>query len=211
MQTHGRKLIIFAIMTDDNEILRRLNALESGQVLIVRQVEGSLAKARYFVNGCLAGECEAYIGKNGLGKEREGDGKTPVGVLGVKGAFGTGEKLGILGSGEKLGILGTGEKLGVLPYVRITPQTCACDSEGPFYNLITEEDVPGERMCDFPMEYEFGLETDFNRECIYPLGSAIFIHCKGPRTWTGGCVALDREMMRLILSSCGPEMKIMIL
>lgn len=189
----SQKIAMFAAMTDDRSILERLGALESGQVLIVRQVEGSHACARYFINGQLSGECGAYIGKNGLGKEREGDGKTPVGVLGVRGAF------------------GTGERLGALPYIKITGRTRACDSEGPFYNRITEEDVPGEQMCTFPLEYEYGLETDFNPQCAYPLGSAIFIHCKGTRTWTGGCVALDRDLMRHILSTCGPGLRIFVL
>jgi len=172
------------------------DTLEGSQALIVTPLRDSLAEAVYYVltkDGWTEdGRCEAFIGKNGVGKEKEGDGKTPVGTLGIKSAF------------------GFGHYVGALPYTRITDKTVACDTPGPFYNTITEEDVEGERMTDYPQEYEFGLETDFNSECIYPKGSAIFIHCKGPKSWTGGCIALDRNLMRHILMTCDLSMIIVV-
>ena len=59
-------------------------------------------------------------------------------------------------------------------------------------------------------EYNYGIATDFNKECIWPKGSAIFIHCKGHKTWTGGCIALDEERMVELLKNCDKSLIITI-
>ena len=137
----------------------------------------------------------AFIGRNGIGKEREGDAKTPVGDFPVVTAFGIKPDPGT-----------------VLPYIDIREGVIACDSDCAWYNRIVKiddlscvpEGVSGERMSELAPEYNYGIALDFNHDCIYPLGSAIFFHCKGEKSWTGGCVAADEDVVLRVLRECGP-------
>lgn len=140
----------------------------------------------------------AFVGRNGFGKECEGDGKTPEGTFHAVTAFGI------------MPNPGTG-----LPYIDITPSVYACDEEGPFYNTIIDTDTTshvchGEKMYDLSPEYRYGIAIDFNPENIYPNGSAIFIHCKGEKKSTAGCVAVDEKFMIEILKRVTPQTRIII-
>ncbi len=162
---------------------------EARQLMIVECTGGSDARVRYYVkeegHWIMVGRCAAYIGKNGLGKEREGDAKTPEGELRPLRAFGIKPDPGSR-----------------LPYLRVVPGTLACDEEGPYYNkIVSGVAVGGEKMWELSPEYNYGIETDYNEAGIWPLGSAIFIHCKGAKVWTGGCVALDERLMKLIIKT----------
>ncbi len=173
------------------------------QLLEVECTGGSGARVRYYIkfDGLLrlVHRGSAWIGKNGPGKTGEGDARTPLGELRPLRAFGI------------LPDPGT-----ALEYIPVTPGTLACDCEGPFYNRIVKPadygaSAPGgERMWELSPEYDYGLQTDFNPRNEYPLGSAIFIHCKGARTWTGGCVALDKRIMRQILKTATGGLRIWI-
>lgn len=150
----------------------------------------------YYVRGTddqftLDSKNDAFIGKNGLGKEREGDGKTPVGNYRATGAFGIKPNPGT-----------------ALPYLDITSDTYACDEEGPYYNRIADSSVTGhickgEHMIEVVPAYNLGIVLDYNPDNVYPLGSAIFLHCKGLKNYTAGCVAVDEEFLRHILQTCG--------
>ena len=170
---------------------------EVQQLMAVECIGGSNARVRYYVKQdggwWLLHRGTAFIGKNGLGKTREGDAKTPEGEIRPLCAFGIKPNPGT-----------------ALPYIDVTDGTLACDAEGPFYNRIVGfpeycdafgPDLPGEKMWQLSPEYDYGIQTDFNADNVYPLGSAIFIHCKGAKTWTGGCVALDKRLMRQILKT----------
>ena len=176
------------------------------QLLAVEYIGGSEARVRYYVkregSWWLLHRGNAYVGKNGLGKAAEGDARTPVGELRPLFAFGIKPD-----PGSKL------------PYLRVKEGTLACDSEGPWYNRIVDLNeadsslalrMTGERMWELSPEYDYGLQTDFNSACVYPLGSAIFIHCKGKKAWTGGCVALDKRMMRAILRTADQGLRIFV-
>lgn len=175
------------------------------QIMLVRCTEGCTATVQYYEKltdendvWSLTFETEAIIGKNGPGKTGEGDAKTPYGDFGVRGAFGIREDPGT-----------------ELPYTEIKETTYACDEEGEYYNQIidTEEtghDCKGEEMYELSPEYNYGIETDFNSENEYPKGSAIFIHCKGTKKFTGGCVALDEELMKKVLETADSGMRIII-
>ena len=183
---------------------------DARQLLIVECTEGSNALARYYIKNdsgwWLLHRCRAYIGKNGPGKASEGDAKTPFGPLRALRAFGIKPDPGCR-----------------LQYIDVTPGTIACDSPGRWYNRIVKpseyrplmdspaDEPAGEKMWQLSPEYDYGLETDYNKECVYPLGSAIFIHCKGAKTWTGGCVALDKRVMRQILRTADTGLRIYIL
>jgi len=175
----------------------------TGFVLIVKCLEGSNAKAEYYIRNdegelVMDCSCDAFIGKNGTGKTREGDGKTPLGEFGIRRAFGIEPDPGTN-----------------IDYLRIDDNIYACDEDCEYYNMIisrsaTGHDCTGEHMIDYFNEYAYGLETDFNDSNEYPKGSAIFIHCKGKKSFTGGCVALDKEMMLRILVTADSGLKIVI-
>ena len=135
-----------------------------GQLLEVYDVQGSQGKARLTVNGKVIFTTDVYVGKNGLGKTGEGDGKTPVGTLRPLSAF------------------------GIKPNI--------IDTE------TVEHNCGGEEMYSYQPQYNYGIATDFNKECIYPKGSAIFIHVKGSKPYTGGCISFDEERMVEILRYC---------
>ncbi len=175
------------------------------QIMLVRCTEGCTATVQYYEKltdendvWSLTFETEAIIGKNGPEKTGEGDAKTPYGDFGVRGAFGIRSNPGT-----------------DLPYTEIKETTFACDEEGEYYNQIidTEEtghDCKGEEMYELSPEYNYGIETDFNAKNEWPKGSAIFIHCKGTKKFTGGCVALDEELMKKVLETADSGMRIII-
>ena len=171
------------------------------QILTVQCLEGSDAVVSFFVKTDggwkEAGKGQAFIGRNGCGKEREGDAKTPLGDFGIRRAFGIKPNPGTS-----------------IEYLQIGPTTVACDENCPYYNTIIDiasvGQYQGEKMLEIVPQYDYGLETDFNNRNIYPLGSAIFIHCKGLKTYTGGCVALDEPFMETILRKAESGMRIII-
>ena len=161
-----------------------------GQLLEVYDVHGSEAKARLTVNGKVVFTTDVYVGRNGLGKTGEGDGKTPVGTLRPLTAFGIKPDPGT-----------------AMPYLDVTPTVFACDEDCEYYNRIIDtaavgHDCKGEEMYALQPDYNYGIATDFNKECVYPDGSNIFIHVKGPKTSTAGCIAFDEERMVDILRNC---------
>ena len=90
-----------------------------------------------------------------------------------------------------------------------------CDEDCEYYNQIidTEEtghECKGEEMFSYQPQYNYGIATDFNKACIYPNGSAIFIHVKGSKPYTGGCIAFDEDRMVEILKNCDMSLVIKI-
>lgn len=175
------------------------------QVMLVRCTEGSNAIVQFYNKltdqnnaWTLVFETDAYIGKNGTGKTQEGDAKTPYGDFGVLCAF------GILDD--------PGTKL---DYIPVTETTYSCDEDCEYYNQIidieeTGHACTGEEMFIYSPEYNYGIATDFNINNEWPMGSGIFLHCKGAKVFTGGCVAIDEELMRTVLQYAEPGMRIII-
>lgn len=173
------------------------------ELLLVQVKDGSNATVRYYAKAgarrwTLVSESDAFIGKNGLGKTREGDAKTPEGDFGVLTAFGI------------LPDPGT-----ALPWLPVTESTFACDEEGPWYNRIIDtaevhHPCRGEDMFHTAPQYNYGMALDYNADCVWPEGSAIFFHCKGPKPYTGGCIAIDEAPLREILTTCHPGLRVII-
>jgi len=158
--------------------------------LEVYDVHGSEGTARLTVDGKVLFTTSVYVGKNGLGKTGEGDNKTPVGTMHVLSAFGIKANPGT-----------------TMPYIDVTPTVFACDDNCEYYNQIIDTAVvhhqcKGEEMYSYQPQYNYGLATDFNQECIYPKGSNIFVHVKGQKPYTGGCIAFDEDKMVEILRNC---------
>ena len=166
------------------------NPTQKGQLLEIYDVQGSAGKARLTVDGKVLFTTDVYVGKNGLGKTGEGDGKTPLGTLRPLSAFGIKPNPGT-----------------TMPYIDVKPTTYACDEDCEYYNKIidtveTNHQCKGEEMYSYQPQYNYGIATDFNKACVYPKGSAIFIHVKGTKTYTGGCIAFDEDRMVEILRNC---------
>ncbi len=135
-----------------------------------------------------------FIGKNGLGKTREGDAKTPVGVFHFNRAFGIADDPGC-----------------AIPYVKVDNDTywSGDPREGYRYNeLVSLKELPGldlesgdsEHIIDYPYHYQYCLNISYNEEGTPGLGSAIFLHCLAPaKPFTGGCVSIPEDRMRFVM------------
>ncbi len=141
--------------------------------------------------------CPAVVGKNGPGKQAEGDEKTPLGSWEIGEAYGIKRDPGSL-----------------LPYTRVTDDMywCATGSNGKKYNtLIRKSDDPkadyseDEHLIDFGEMYYYFIDLGYNKAGVPYAGNAIFLHCwLGSDVPTGGCVAVSEANMIVILRTVTP-------
>lgn len=141
--------------------------------------------------------CPAVVGKNGPGKQSEGDTKTPLGTWTIGEAYGINDDPGC----------------GV-PYTQVDDDMywCATGSNSKKYNtLIKRSDDPDadysedEHLIEYPVVYNYLLDLGYNRAGAPYAGNAIFLHCwRGPDSPTGGCVAVSEENMIKILQTIKP-------
>jgi len=135
-------------------------------------------------------ECRAYVGKNGIGKEKKGDKKTPAGVYQVGEAFGIKDDPG---SG--------------VPYTKVTEYHYWSSAHDETYNkLIDVRDlgvskIKGEHLIEYTNSYAYALDVGYNTELVYEKGESIFLHCFGKRKYTAGCIAVAEENMVTILQN----------
>lgn len=139
------------------------------------------------------GPYAANMGRNGPGKERAGDGKTPLGVFTPDLAFGLGEAPG--------GV--------TFPWREITQNSVwVGDSESRYYNQWVEDGGADadydlsecERLADIMPQYELALNYGYNPGCTPYAGSALFLHVwKDRGIPTAGCTAVSREAMLALL------------
>lgn len=146
-----------------------------------------------------------FIGKNGLGKTREGDARTPTGVFHFNRAFGIADDPGC-----------------AIPYVKVDHDTywSGDPREGYHYNeLVSLRDLPGldtgsgdsEHIIDYIYHYQYCLNISYNEEGTPGLGSAIFLHCFGPaKPFTGGCVAIPEDCMKLVMQRVNEDTVVVI-
>ena len=133
-----------------------------------------------------------FIGKNGLGKTKEGDAKTPVGVFHFNRAFGIADDPG-----------------SHIPYVKADDNTYWSGDVNYKYNeLVSLTDYPdlnkddSEHIKDYIYHYQYCLNISYNEDCVPGLGSAIFLHCFGPaKPFTGGCVAIPEDQMKYVMQN----------
>ena len=133
-----------------------------------------------------------FIGKNGLGKTKEGDAKTPVGTFHFNRAFGIADDPGC-----------------AIPYVKVDENTYWSGDwrDGFHYNeLVSLDDLPelatedSERIMDYPYHYQYCLNISYNEEGVAGAGSGIFLHCFGPaKPFSAGCVAIPEDHMKYVM------------
>ena len=134
---------------------------------------------------------EGRLGKKGLGKEKEGDQKTPIGIFKMNTPF------GICAKEE-----GFPEN-----YLQVSPDLYwNGDSDSDRYNqLVNVRDYTNfnkkesEHLSDYVGYYDYAIDTGYNPEGIAGKGSALFLHCAVEGRNTGGCIAIPTEDMKAIL------------
>ena len=141
-------------------------------------------------------ETEAIIGENGIGKRKEGDGRSPIGVYRFTGAF------GILDNpGAKLDYTQVDES-----------HYWVDDSDSNYYNKFIDVDKvikdwkSAEHICEFGESYHYVLSTSYNFEGIPGVGSAVFLHCSSEEAKsTAGCIAIPEVYMKELVKQVEPQ------
>ena len=141
---------------------------------------------------------DAFIGKNGLGKEKEGDYKSPEGDFGIITAFGIKANPGTS-----------------VAYIDINENHYCCDDNCQYYNKIIDikqvnHECKGEHIIKYVPQYNYAFFIDYNKEGVYPKGSAIFMHCTGKNPYTAGCIAVSEENMISILKEIDANTRVCI-
>ena len=142
------------------------------------------------------------VGKNGIGKTTEGDGKTPTGKYQFNKAFGILPDPGI----------------SVLAYLQVDESYhWVDDSNSQYYNqCVSTDDVEvdwtsSEALYATGQAYNYALAINYNEECVPGLGSAIFLHCPSADFGaTAGCIAIPEENMIQIMQLLQPDCMIII-
>ena len=142
-----------------------------------------------------------FIGKEGLGKTKEGDLKTPVGTFGFNKAFGIADDPGC-----------------AIPYTKVDNDTYwSGDNDVNYNQMVSIKDFPklntedSEHIVDYKYEYRYCLNISYNEDGTAGKGSAIFLHCFGDRKpRTGGCVAIPEEQMYYVMQHVSPDCVVVI-
>ena len=180
-------------------------ASQTSQIVLVEHTSGS--KAVLSVHEKLDGQwvelyrCDAYLGKNGIGKTKEGDKKTPAGTYNLTTPFGIKSDPGAK-----------------LPYTKVTKYHYWCGtSDSGYYNqLVDEREVDrkhtssDEYLIEYKGVYNYGMFIDYNAAGEAGKGSCIFLHCTGSKKYTSGCVAIPESAMKKIIQWVGEGAKIVI-
>ena len=144
-----------------------------------------------------------FIGRSGLDKQREGDGKTPTGVFRFNRAFGIAKDPGCR-----------------IKYKKVTgADYWSGDSRpGHGYNtLVSIKDIPdlntgnSERIIDYVTEYQYCLNLGYNADCVAGKGAALFLHSFGSsKPYTAGCVAIPQDQMLKVMQNVRPDCVVII-
>ena len=141
---------------------------------------------------------KASIGKNGIGKSREGDHKTPRGSYRFTRGFGI----------KRPDIVN-------LPYTQVDGNCFWVDDPASkyynqFVNLsnVEKDWNSAESLAGSGRSYNYALAINYNEACIPGKGSAIFLHCLP--TGGAGCIAVSEDAMVRILKETGPDCLLLI-
>ena len=166
------------------------------QMLLVQYLGNSKARIKLYVKKGVdtdnpvwkrALTCNGYVGRNGINKKREGDGKTPTGTFNVT-----------MGYGIKAN---PGTKL---KYLHVKSYHYWCGDKAHYNQLVDVRKQPhacvGEHLIEYKTAYRYGLVIDYNMNPVkYKKGSAIFIHCTYGAKNTSGCIAMSKKNMVKVL------------
>ena len=144
-----------------------------------------------------------FIGREGLGKTKEGDAKTPMGTFRFNAAFGIAQDPGC-----------------ALPYTQVDENIYWSGDGRPgmkYNEMVDIRELPGldvkdsEHIVDYNPHYTYAMNISYNEAGTPGLGSAIFLHCFGPnKPFTGGCVAIPTGKMRFVMQKVRPDCVVVI-
>ncbi|WP_457598906.1 L,D-transpeptidase family protein [Hydrogenimonas sp.] len=177
----------------------------SGQLVKVYDAQGHGAKMAWFERHGegwrqVSAEWPVTIGRNGLGKEREGDGKTPTGL------YPLGDVYGYETIDTKMPFFRSDEKL-----------VCVDDSASRYYNRIVDkirviEDFSSfEQMRRDDNLYRYVVTVGYNRTRIPGRGSCIFIHIANGDKPTAGCIGMPEKALEKLVRWLDPKKRPVIL
>ena len=146
-------------------------------------------------------QSEAHIGYKGLGKQKEGDQKTPQGIFKFNSYFGIADNPGTK-----------------LPYIKLNNSLYwNGDSNSDRYNQMVNIETyqnfdksKSEHLIDETLAYQYAMNINYNEEGIPYKGSAIFLHCYTKNPYTAGCVALPYTYMESVLKNVSKNARIII-
>ncbi len=174
-----------------------LNIAQSANQIIVVSASGSSATVSMHNKNADGTWTEilstpASIGRNGIGKTSEGDGKTPVGVYSFMFGFGIKSNPGT-----------------AMSYTQVDDSYYWVDDVNSAYynqfvstNNVTQDWTSAEHLLSAGSSYHYALAINYNEACTPGVGSAIFMHCKP--TGGAGCIAVSESSMVSILKSVQP-------
>lgn len=131
------------------------------------------------------GPYNGYVGRNGVGSKREGDGRTPSGLYRLRGGFGYDKNPGVKFSWFKTD----------------SRDRWVDDSRSRYYNLRMRTPVNGRWKSAEKLRipaYKYAQVIGYNEKRTPGKGSAIFLHVSNGRG-TAGCVSLSRTSLLKIL------------
>ena len=180
-------------------------ASQTDQIVLVEYQSGS--KAALSIHERQGGawkelySCTAYVGRNGIGKTKEGDKRTPTGTFNLTTPFGIKSDPGAN-----------------QPYTQVTKYHYWCGTSGSeYYNQLIDTRVTDrartssdEYLISYVPEYNYCMFIDYNASGEAGKGSCIFLHCTGKNSSTGGCVAVPESVMKKIVQWVRPGAKIVI-
>lgn len=145
--------------------------------------------------------CGAYVGRNGIDKTREGDGKTPTGTFNLTQPFGIKPDPGAQ-----------------MDYTQVKSHHYWCGTSGSaYYNqLVDAREVnrpagsSDEVLVNYKGYYDYCLFIDYNASGAAGKGSCIFLHCMGGKESTAGCIAIPEKVMKKLVQWVEPGAKIVI-
>ena len=148
-------------------------------------------------------QAPGYIGLEGMGKADSYHAVTPIGTFTIDKAFGIADDPGCQ-----------------MEYTKVTEDDYWSGDmrEGMHFNeFVKIGDVPGldpeacEHLIDYTYEYQYCLNMVYNSECTPGEGAAFFFHCMSlVKPYTGGCVAVNEAVMKLIMQRVKDGCKITI-
>lgn len=144
-------------------------------------------------------QCNAFLGKKGIDKTKEGDRRTPTGDYGVTMAFGIKDDPGTK-----------------MPYIKLTDKMDICGEEENYNQFVDVTKVnhkcgeDDQRLIHYVPQFNYVLFIDYNKEGIFGKGSAIFLHCRGKKRYTYGCVAVTEEDMVRVMQQVDKNVRICI-
>lgn len=191
--------------TETQSKAAELDCADQTEQIVLVEATGSSAKVSFHekVNGVWRelGSTSGYVGRNGIGKTREGDGRTPTGTFNLTTPFGIKADPGAQ-----------------MSYTQVTKYHYWCGTSGSeYYNQLVDTRKVNrsarstdEKLINYTGYYNYCLFIDYNASGAAGKGSCIFLHCTGSKKSTSGCIAIPEKVMKTAVQWVRPGAKIVI-